>query len=65
MIRVQGPNEEDFYYREIPRESYTVQFAINNQIVYQEELDYNPSRSELEIIFEKNVKTVYPDIELV
>lgn len=51
MIRVQGPREQDFYYRLEPKSSYQVIFRNEQGTISKHEFDYEPSRAEIEKLF--------------
>jgi hypothetical protein len=65
MIKIQGPLEQDFYYREEPDHNYVLTFYVNNEKVYSKELDYMPTQQQQREIFDREVKTKYPSAELV
>lgn len=62
MIRVQGPNEEDYYYRTVPDSYYYTEFKINNESILCYRTEDNPNIPEL---WNLELKQLYPNTVLI
>jgi hypothetical protein len=66
MIIVQGPLITDRYTKPSPKETYTLCFLSYNRdiILWKTELDFSPTREQISEIWNTEVKTLYPEVEL-
>ncbi len=64
MITVQGPLITDRYTKPSPKETYTLWFYNRDIILWETELDFNPSKEQIRDIWNTEVKPLYPKMEL-
>ena len=48
QIRIQGPGDQDFYFKTLTEPSYTLKFNLNGNTVFETELDHLPTQEEIE-----------------
>ncbi len=62
MIRVQGPQEDQYYYKPKPCDSYFVEFSIDGEPVVAYKLDHLPNLNNL---WAEEMALHYPQVRLV
>lgn len=62
MIRVQGPRETDFYYKETVLDLFTVSYFVEGELVYSFEIKELPN---LKQYWEENLAHLYPNVKFI